>query len=168
MPQFDSTFFSSQIFWTIVSFIILFVALDRYVLPRIANILKKRTRLIEEEIAEANRKREEVEELRSEYARKLSKIDQEAKKMFNESEKRIVERRNQLMGEWKTEMEKRKRTFLEEAEVTRQQAIRDIRKQSADLVIAATEQVIHERVGKAEAKRALDESIDELEHHKNN
>ena len=168
MPQFDSTFFSSQIFWTIVSFIILFVALDRYVLPRIANILKKRTQLIEEEIAEAHRKNEESEQLRSEYTTKLSEIDQEAKKMFDASEKRIIERRNQLMGEWKTEMEKRKCTFLEEAEVTRQQAIRDIRSQSADLVIAATEQVLHERLGEKEARKALDESIEELNKHKNN
>ena len=90
MPQFDPAFFSSQIFWTIISFIILFVALDRYVLPRIAAIIKKRTQLIEEELAETHRKREEVEELRTEYASKLSKLDQEAKKMFDESEKRIV------------------------------------------------------------------------------
>ena len=163
MPQFDTTFFESQIFWTIVSFIILFVALDRFVLPRIANILKKRTQLIEDEIAEAHRKNEESEQLKSEYTTKLSEIDQEAKKMFDESEKRIVERRNELMGEWKTEMEKRKRTFLEEAEVTRQQAIRDIRSQSADLVIAATEQVLHERLSEKEAKKALDESIEQLE-----
>ena len=168
MPQFDTTFFESQIFWTIVSFIILFVTLDRFVLPRIAAILKKRSRLIEEEIAEAHRKREESEQLKNEYTAKLSEIDQEAKKMFNESEKRIVERRNQLMGEWKTEMERKKKQFLEDAEVTRQQAIRDIRNQSADLVIAATEQVIHERLGKAEAQQALDESIDELENHKSN
>ena len=168
MPQFDSTFFSSQIFWTIVSFIILFVALDKFVLPRIANILKKRTQLIEDEIAEAHRKHEESEQLKSEYTTKLSEIDKEARKMFDESEKRIVERRNQLMGEWKTEMEKRKRTFLEEAEVTRQQAIRDIRSQSADLVIAATEQVLHERLSEKEARKALDESIEELNKHKNN
>ena len=168
MPQFDTSFFASQVFWTILSFIVLFVALDRFVLPRIADILKKRTQLIEAEIEEAHRKREEMEQLKSEYATKLSEIDQEAKKMFDESEKRIVEKRNQLMGEWKVEMERNKRDFLEDAEVTRKQAIRDIRNQSADLVIAAAEQVIHERVGKTEAQKALDESIEELENHKNN
>jgi F-type H+-transporting ATPase subunit b len=168
MPQFDTTFFESQIFWTIISFVMLFVALDRFILPRIASILKKRTELIEEEIAEAHRKREEMEQLKSEYTTKLSEIDQEAKRMFDESEKRIIEKRNQLMREWKAEMEKNKRDFLEDADVTRRQAIRDIRNQSADLVIAAAEQVIHERIGKAEAQKALDESIHELENHKSN
>jgi len=168
MPQFDVTFFESQIFWTIVSFIILFLALDRYVLPRIASILKKRTQMIEDEIAEAHRKREEAEQLKSEYDHMLADIDHETKKMFNESEKRLTEERNRMMSEWNAEMERKKRQFLEDAEVTRQQAIRDIRKQSADLIVSAAEQVIHERVSKTEASKALDESIEELEKHKNN
>ena len=168
MPQFDTTFFSSQIFWTITSFIVLFVALDRYVLPHIAAILKKRTQLIENEIEEAHKKREEAETIKSEYAARLADIDQETKKMFAESEKRMSAQHNQMMDEWKTEMERRKRTFLEEAEVTRQQAIRDIRSQSAELVATATEQIIHQRVGEAEAQKALDESITELEKYKKN
>ena len=163
MPQFDTTFFSSQIFWTIISFIILFVVLSRWILPRIAAIIQERTRLIEEEIEEAHRKRREMENLKNEYSTKLSEIDQEAKKMFDESEKRIIEKRNQVMDEWKEEMERKKRDFLEDAKVTRQKAIQDIRSQSADLIVAAAEQVIHQRVNKAEAQKALDESIDQLE-----
>lgn len=168
MPQFDVTFFESQIFWTIISFTILFIALDRWILPRIAAILKKRTELIEEEINEAHRNREEAEQIKSKYTAQLSEIDQEAKKMFDESEKRIVEKRNQLMGEWKDEMERKKRQFLEDAELTRQQAIRDIRKQSADLVVSATKQLIHHKMNKSDAQHALDESINELDNHKNN
>ena len=72
------------------------------------------------------------------------------------------------MGEWKDEMKRKKRQFLEDAEATRQQAIRDIRKRSTDLVIAATEQLIHHKMDEADAQHALDETIDELEKHKNN
>ncbi len=163
MPQFDSTFFSSQIFWTIVSFVILFVALDRFVLPRIARILRERTSLIEAEIEAAHREHEEMESLKTEYATKLSEIDREAKKIFAESERRIAEQRNRVMSEWREEMERNKRDFLEDAEVSRRKAIRDIRNQSADLVITAAEQVIHQRVSRDEAQRALDDSIHQLE-----
>jgi F-type H+-transporting ATPase subunit b len=163
MPQFDTTFFSSQIFWTMISFIILFVALSRWVLPRIAAIIQERTRLIEEEIEEARRKREEMDSLKNEYATKLSEIDQETKKMYDESEKRIIEQHKRMMGEWKEEMERKKRVFLKDAEATRLQAIQDIRNQSADLIVAAAEQVIHQRVNKSEAQKALEDSIDQLE-----
>jgi len=168
MPQFDVTFFESQIFWTIVSFIILFVVLNRWILPRIANILRERTRLIEAEIEAAHKQREEAEQLKSEYNHMIEEIDHETKKMFDESEKRLTEERNRMMSEWNAEMERKKRQFLEEAEVTRQQAIRDIRNQSAELITAAAEQVIHERLTEKEAKKALEESIAELEKHKNN
>lgn len=163
MPQFDTTFFSSQIFWTIISFVVLYVVLGRWILPRIAANLQQRTNLIKAEIEDARHQREEVEEIKLDYAEKLSHIDDEAKKLFDESEKRIVERRGQLMDEWKDEMERKKRDFHEEAEVARQQAIRDIRSQSADLIVDAAEKVIHQRIDNREAQRALEESIQELE-----
>jgi len=168
MPQFDTTFFESQIFWTIISFIILYVVLDKFVLPRIANILKKRTQLIEEEIEAAHRQREEAEQLKSDYNHMIEEIDSETKKMFEESEKRLTEERNRMMSEWNAEMERKKRDFLEDAEATQRKAIKEIREQSADLVIAATEQVLHERIGKSDANKAIEESIAELDKHKNN
>ncbi|GAV21243.1 F-type H+-transporting ATPase subunit b [Mariprofundus micogutta] len=163
MPQFDTTFFSSQIFWTIISFLVLFLLLSRWVLPRIAAVLNERTRLINDEIEAARKKREEVDNLKLEYADKLADIDQEAKKMFDESEKRISERRQQMMGEWNEEMERKKLRFLEDAEVARQQAIREIRAQSADLIVDAAEKVIHQRMGDSEAQQILEESIEALE-----
>ena len=163
MPQFDTTFFSSQVFWTIVSFALLFVILSRWVLPRIASILQERTGLIEQEIEDARHKREEVEELRLDYADKLNAIDDEAKKLIDKSEKRILERRSQLMEEWKEEMERRKRDFREESEVARQKAIREIRAQSAELVVEAAEKVIHQRLDEREARQILEDTIEEIE-----
>jgi len=163
MPQFDTTFFSSQIFWTLVSFLVLFLVLTRWILPRIAAIIQKRTELIEDEIAQARSNREELEGLKLDYAEKISNIDVEAKKMFDDSEKRIIERRNQMMGEWKEEMERKKRDFYEETEVARQMAIRDIRSRSADLIVDVAEQVIHQKVDESEAQKMLEESIAELE-----
>ena len=163
MPQFDTAFFSSQIFWTIVSFTILFLVLSRWVLPRISAILQKRTDLIKQEIEEARQQREEVEDIKLDYVEKLSSIDDEAKKLFDESEKRIIERRSQLMGEWKDEMERKKLDFREEAEVARENAIRDIRSQSADLIVEAAEKVIHQRLDDRQAQKILEETIDELE-----
>jgi len=163
MPQFDTTFFSSQIFWTILSFFVLFFVLNRWLLPRIAAILQQRARLIEGEIAQARGEREELVRLKLDYAEKLSNIDTEAKKLFDASEKRIIERRNQMMGEWQEEMERKKRDFHEEAEVARQMAIRDIRSQSAELITIAAEQLIHQTMDQSDAQRILEENIEALE-----
>ncbi|MFQ5345244.1 MAG: hypothetical protein ACE5DZ_04705 [Mariprofundus sp.] len=163
MPQFDSTFFASEIFWTIISFVVLYVLLSRWVLPRIASTLQQRTQLIKDEIDRAHQTRQQAECLKKEYAARLAAIEQDAKKMFDASEKRILERRNQLMAEWKNEMERKKLAFLEDAEVTRQQAIRDIRSQSADLIAAAAGKLIHQKINKTEAQKILEEAIESLE-----
>ncbi len=165
MPQFDSTFFASEIFWTIASYLVLFVVLGRWVLPRITSILQQRTRLIEEEIAQAKNKRREAEQLKNEYAAKLAGIEKDAKQMFDACEKRIIERRKQLMGEWKHEMERKKREFLEDAEVETQRAMREIRTQSADFIAEATGKLIHQKVDESEAQQMLTDVIEELEKH---
>lgn len=162
MPQFDTTFFSSQIFWTIISFVVLYLVLGRWILPRITAILNQRTEAIKSEIEDARQQREEVEELKLDYAEKLAAIDEEAKKIFDASEKRVQERRKQLMDEWNEEMERKKRDFHEEAEVARQKAINDIRSQSADLVVEAAEKVIHQRLDEADAKKILEETIEDM------
>jgi len=163
MPQFDTAFFSSQIFWTIASFLVLFVVLSRWILPRIVSILQQRTQFIEAEISAAQKKHEEADELKNEYTTKLSGIEKETQQLFDASERRIIERRRQLMDEWKEELEKKKRSFREDTEVMRQQAIRDVRAQSADLIVAATEQLIHQKVHGEGAQKILDEAIDDME-----
>jgi len=163
MPQFDTSFFASQIFWTIISFVILFVVLGRWVLPIISTVIQERRRLIEEELSKTLKKHEEMAQLKNEYMRKLSEIDQEAAEIFKAAEKRFDEQRQRMTAEWKEGMKRKERAFAEEVEVARQQAMVEVRKQSAALVASATEHLLHQKIGRAEARKALEETIEELE-----
>ncbi len=163
MPQFDTSLFASQIFWSIVSFAVLFVVLSRWILPRIAAVLRQRARQIEDEIAQARQARQQAEALKLEYADRLAEVDRDAREMFDAAEKRILERRNQLMAEWREEMERKKRIFLDDTEVVRQRVIREIRADSAELIAAATEKLIRQKVDVAEAQQLIEETIKELE-----
>lgn len=162
MPQFDTTFFSGEVFWTIISFALLFVVLTRWILPRIASILMQRTQLINDEISAARKQHQEADSLRIDYENKLAKIEHETKIMFDESEKRLIERRKILMDECKEEMERKKQALKEDTELMRQQAVRDVRLQTADLIVAATEQLIHQKISGDEAQKVLEETIDAL------
>ena len=42
MPQFESQYFVSQIFWFLVCFIIIYIAVSRVYIPKISNLIKKR------------------------------------------------------------------------------------------------------------------------------
>jgi len=163
MPQFDVSFFPSEIFWTLVSFALLFGLLKWLVLPHLTAILEQRTRVIEEEIEQARRQREEAEGLRVDYQRQLDAASEDARRLFEESEARVRRKHREMMDEWKLDMKRREAAFHEEAEASRQRAIRAIRADAAEMVVDATEKLLHEHMGKHEAEQALNEAIAELE-----
>jgi len=163
MPQFELSFFPSEIFWTLVSFALLFVLLRWLVLPRLTAILNARTSLIEEEIEQAKRQYLEAEQLRLDYQKQLDAASEDARRMFDESEARVRQRHKQLMDEWKVDMKRREAAFREESEMTRQRALREIRAEAADMVVDATEKLIHEHVDAQEAEAMLNEAIAELD-----
>jgi len=167
MPQFDVSFFPSEIFWTLVSFALLFGLLKWLVLPRMTAILDQRTRVIEAEIEQAKRQREEAENLRLDYQKQLDAASGDVHRMFVESEARVRRKHQQMMDEWKIDMKRRQTAFHEEAEATRQRALREIRAEAAEMVVDATEKLLHSHMDEHEAEQALNEAIAELEQAEN-
>ncbi|HET8579605.1 MAG TPA: ATP synthase F0 subunit B, partial [Nitrospiraceae bacterium] len=78
MPQFESHFFPSLIFWEFVSFGILLWVLYKFALPPILNILEERERKIRESLEQAERHRSEAEVKLREYEAKLNAASREA------------------------------------------------------------------------------------------
>ena len=78
MPQFDSHFFSSLIFWELVSFGILLWVLSKFALPPILEALEIRERKIRESIDQAEQNRTAAEQRLQEYEAKLQGATQEA------------------------------------------------------------------------------------------
>ncbi|MBU6405998.1 MAG: F0F1 ATP synthase subunit B' [Alphaproteobacteria bacterium] len=57
LPQFDFSFFPSQLFWLTVFFTLLYLLLDRTLLPRVGGVIEKRGNVIKADIdaaAQAN------------------------------------------------------------------------------------------------------------------
>ena len=50
MPQFESHFFSSLIFWEVLSFVILFVVLYKFAFPGILSVLEEREKKIKDSL----------------------------------------------------------------------------------------------------------------------
>lgn len=162
MPQFEVSFFPSEIFWTVVSFVLLFALLKWLVMPRLTAILDRRTRAIEAELEKAKLQREEAEKLRADYHKQLDDAADDARRMFEESEARVRKQHRKMMDEWKSDMKRREEAFREETELARQRALREIRVEAAEMVVDATEKLLHEHMDGAEAKQALDEAIADL------
>src|SRR5680860_1663297 len=100
MPQFDSHFFSSLIFWELLSFGILLWVLYKYALPPILETLETRERKIRDSLDQAEQNRVAAERKLKEYEAKLqlaakevetilTEAKQQAQRLLDENEQRL-------------------------------------------------------------------------------
>jgi F-type H+-transporting ATPase subunit b len=82
MPQFESHFFSSLIFWEILSFGILFFLLYKYAFPSLLGMLEEREKKIKDSLDQAERHRSEAERKLKEYESKLAAAAKEAEALL--------------------------------------------------------------------------------------
>ena len=89
MPQLDTEFWLSQIFWLTITFSILFLLLSKLILPKISANLETRKSLILENISTAEKKREESELKIKEYNEIIERGKNEAKSIINQAKERL-------------------------------------------------------------------------------
>ena len=88
MPQFESHFFSSLIFWEVVSFAILLFVLYKFAFPGILSALEEREKKIKDSLDQAERHRSEAESKLKEYEAKLAMASKEAEGIMTAAKER--------------------------------------------------------------------------------
>lgn len=162
MPQFESHFFSSLIFWEIVSFAILFFVLYKYAFPGILSVLEEREKKIKDSLDQAERHRSEAERKLREYEAKLNAAAKEAEAIMaaaKERAQRLMEENEQRMT---VEAERIKGDATREIEQERRRAIQDIRTQTTELVLMVAEKVVQRSLTEADHRKFADEALDAL------
>ncbi len=85
MPQLNPEFFVSQLFWLVVTFSFLLIFLWRISLPRIGNVLKKRERKINEDLAAAKELQLEAEKIQESIENQLKQARSDASELIKNS-----------------------------------------------------------------------------------
>jgi F-type H+-transporting ATPase subunit b len=70
-PPFESEHFPSQLVWLAISFVLLYVLMSKIALPRIGAILAERNRLVSEDLAAAERLKEQSNAAHAAYEKAL-------------------------------------------------------------------------------------------------
>ena len=90
MPQLDPEFWVSQIFWLILTFGILLIVLSKFILPKISDNLETRKSQVMDNLELAENQRNESEDKLKEFDNIILKSKIDAKNLFNESRKKIL------------------------------------------------------------------------------
>ncbi len=149
--------------WTLLAFLVALLLLRKYAWPQITRILDQRQHQIEESIDAAERTRQEADDLLAEYRQRLSDARAQADEIVAKAERagEVAEREGLEAAKVKREelLEQTRRDI--EGETAR--AIQEIRREVADLTVAATEKVTKKTLSTDDQKRLVEEALSELD-----
>ncbi len=101
MPQFDPSSYPSQLFWLVVSFLVLYWIVAKFAIPRIGDILEQRERVVQDDLDRAESLKAEAEQALADYeAAMASARDQAREQMLavTNAAKAEAEARNKEIG----------------------------------------------------------------------
>jgi F-type H+-transporting ATPase subunit b len=162
MPQFESHFFSSLIFWEVVSFGILLFVLYKFAFPGILSALEEREKKIKDSLDQAERHRSDAERKLKEYEAKLAAASRDAEGVLSaakERAQRLMEENEQRLT---AEAERIKGDATREIDHERRKAVQDIRSQTTELALLVAEKVVQRSLTDADHRRLADEALDAL------
>ena len=162
MPQFETHFFLSLMFWELLSFGVLLFLLYKYAFPFILGELEKREKKIKDSLDQAERHRSEAERKLKEYEAKLNTAAKEAEGILaaaKERAQRLMEENEQRLT---AEAERIKGDATREIDHARRKAIQDIRAQTTDLALMVAEKVVQRSLTEADHRKFADDALDAL------
>ncbi len=92
MPQLDFSTYSSQVFWLLATFLLLYLLISRSALPRIHEIVEKRRHRIESDLDRAERLSEEATQAQAAYEQMQRQAQENATALIDEASTEIAER----------------------------------------------------------------------------
>ncbi|WP_445151841.1 F0F1 ATP synthase subunit B [Baekduia sp. Peel2402] len=149
--------------WTVLAFLVALFILRKYAFPQISAALEKRQHLIEESIDSAERTKAEADEILAEYRERLKEARAQAEEIVARARKNgeAAERAAaEQAAEIREEQLERARKDIQ-AETAR--ALQEIRREVADLTVAATERVTRKTLTEDDQRRLVEDALSELD-----
>ena len=92
LPQLDLATYSSQVFWLVISFVVLYFLVAKLAMPRIAEVLEERQERIEDDLDKAETLKKEAYQVRIEYEKALSAAREKAQEATRHAQEEIAKR----------------------------------------------------------------------------
>ena len=157
MPQLDPTYWASQAFWLILVFLVLYISIAKFYLPKIKKNLDNRDNKIQEDLDEANALKNLSEKKLKEYEIILENSKKEVTKILLESknklDKDIQNKKETIEKEIENEISKAQKDILD----LKKNSINSIHNISQEIVSNIIEKMSGDKLNESSIKAAIDE-----------
>jgi F-type H+-transporting ATPase subunit b len=150
------------IFWTIVTFVVLFFVLRAYAWKPILELVSDREKQIQNAIESAKRERAEAEKLLAEQKTAIAEARREATEMMRQNQAEVERVREELMAKSRREAEELKAQAKREIGDEKQKAIAELKAMSVDLAIDIAQKLIGEKLDDTKHRKLAEQFVEQL------
>lgn len=155
-PPFDPTYFASQLFWFAISFVLLYVLLSRFVLPRIGGAIEERRDRIADNLDAAADMNAQADETVAAYEKALADARARAQSFAAEAkaeaDKDIAEATREADAELDAKLAEGEARIRD----MREKALAEVRTIAAGAAAAAAQHLAGLEISDADAEKAVD------------
>lgn len=135
--------------------------LTRFLYRPVLNMLNERTRRVQESLQEAEQVKEQLARAKQDYDAELARARQEAAGILAQAQERAKAQEQEIVAQARGEAERIRSEAREQAVQERDQLLRDLKNQMADLVTMTATRVLGEEL-KSNHDRLIEESLASL------
>ena len=155
LPQLCLDWFPNQIFWLIVTLVVIYLLLTRMALPRIAGVLSERAGTISNDLAAAEDLKAKAAEAEKAYEQALADARAEAQKILAEAKAEMQRDVDAAMERADAEIAQKAEESQKAIAEIRAGAVESVREVARDTAGAVLE-ALETEAGPAEIERAVD------------
>ena len=140
MPQLNFEWFPNQIFWLVVTLVIVYLVLSRLALPRIGNVLSERQSTITRDLEQAEELKQKAAEADEAYNAALAEARAEAQRIIGEAKAEIQIELDEALAKADAEIAAKaaeSEKAISEIRASALQSIADVAKDTAAEIVKA-------------------------------
>jgi F-type H+-transporting ATPase subunit b len=149
--------------WTLLVFGITMYVLSKVAFPRIQEALDKRANAIRESIEQAEKTRQEADEVLQEYRGRLREAREQADEIVARARKSAETAKAQATEEGREKKEELLASARRDIEAETRRSLERIRKEVADLTVLTTEKVTRKTLTGDDQRKLIDEALAEVD-----
>jgi F-type H+-transporting ATPase subunit b len=148
--------------WSLVVFALLLFVLGRYAWRPMLEGLRRREESIKSAIDEAQKTREEAQNLRTQLERQLAQAHEKVREIIDEGRRAAQQMQQEMINKARAENQTERERLRREIETAKDQALHDIWNQTAQLATLISAKAIRRQITEADHRHLVDEALSEL------
>ena len=153
---------ANELIWGTIAFLILLFLMYRTVWPSVDKAFKDRRDNIEGKLEQAERDRNEAQELLEQYRRRLREAEDETQRILDEARSNAERVRRDLLSKAEADAGRELERARQAIRAERDQAIRQLRNEVGTLAVELATRVVGDSLDRNRQLRLVDDYIDEL------